>query len=333
MDWVWLEFTFTVAVIGYAGSRLCVYGDAIAESTGLGGTLVGVFLLAAVTSLPELIIGVSAVVLADAVDIAVGAILGSCVFNLVVIVILDFLLRGETVYTRLSRDHILSAAFGVIMVGVVGFNVSLGSNGHQIAVGHVGIYTPIIAVIYLIAVRALARYHGRSSISEPLVQAPPPHGIRWLAGRFLLASLAVVGTGAWLPFVGERLALAMGVHETFVGTLFMAFATSLPEVVVTLAAVRIGAIDMAVGNLFGSNLFNILVLVPEDLLYTKAPILGVVSPLHAISGMSAVIMTGIAIVGLLYRPQRRLMYGLSWASLFLLSIYLLNTYVVYLYGP
>lgn len=327
MESVWLDFAVAVALVGVAGSRLSRYGDAIARRTRLGQRRVGLFLLAVVTSLPELAIGLSAVALADAPDIAVGAVLGSCVFNLAIIVLLDFLLRHETLYVRLSRHHVLAAGFGVILIGVVGFNVALGSNGHTPAVGHVGLYAPILVLVYVIAARSLARQEPPGP--EP-ASVPATAGAPWL--RFGVAAVVVVATGIWLPFVGERMAVTLGVHETFVGTLFLAFATSLPEIVVTVAALRIGAFDMAVANLLGSNLVNVLILVPEDLLYRDGPILAAVSPVHAVSAVSAMVMTAIAIVSLLHRPPVPAWRRLSWASLFLLVVYLLNSYVIYLYG-
>jgi len=323
---VWGEFALAVILIGVGGSQLSRYGDQIALRTRLGQQRVGLFLLAIVTSLPELAIGLSAVTLADAADIAVGAILGSCVFNVAIIVLLDLLLRGETVYVRLSRDHVLAAGFGVILIGVVAFNVALGTNGTMPAVGHVGLYVPVLVVIYAIAVRSLSTL---APSDEPGVREASDRKAPW--GRFSLAAVVVVVTGIWLPFVGERLALELGVQETFVGTLFLAFATSLPETVVTVAALRIGAFDMAVANLFGSNLANVLILVPEDLLFTSGPILAAVSPLHLVSALSAIVMTGVAIVSFVQRPRKPAWGRLSWASLFLLGIYLLNSWVIYLF--
>src|SRR5574341_1134667 len=99
--WVpWLEFAACAGLIGYAGSRLSRYGDVIADKTGLGGTWIGLVLLATVTSLPELATGISSVTAAGVPNIALGDALGSTVFNLVLIVMLDFLHRGESVYTR-----------------------------------------------------------------------------------------------------------------------------------------------------------------------------------------------------------------------------------------
>ena len=77
----------------------------------------------------------------------------------------------------------------------------------------------------------------------------------------------------WLPFVGEDLAQVMGWHKTFVGTVFVALATTTPEMVVTIAALRLGALNMAIANLFGSNLFNLALSALDDLLYLHGPLL------------------------------------------------------------
>ena len=107
MFFVWLQFALCAALIGLAGYRLSRYGDVIAEKTGLSGTWIGMILLATVTSLPELATGVSAVTFADTPDIALGDALGSCVFNLLILMILDFLYPKESLYMRASQGHLL----------------------------------------------------------------------------------------------------------------------------------------------------------------------------------------------------------------------------------
>jgi cation:H+ antiporter len=150
--------------------------------------------------------------------------------------------------------------------------------------------------------------------------------------RYLSAASVIVAAGVWLPFVGLELAEAMGWRTTFVGTLFIAGVTTLPELVVTVSALRLGVVDMAIGNLLGSNLFDVLVLAIDDLFYTDGPLLSSVSPAHAISAFAAVIMSGIFIVALLYRPETRLRGTIGWVSLALLAVYLLSTYAIYLHG-
>lgn len=332
--WVWFQFGTCAAVIMTAGTLLSRYGDVIADKTGLSGSWIGLVLLATVTSLPELVTGISAVTLTDEPNLAVGNIFGSCVFNLALLVMLDFYHRQESVYRRASQGHILSAAFGIVLIGFAGQSILLGSKFSMLAVGHVGIYVPVIVLMYLVAMRSVFIYE-RAHMQESIEQAAdryPEMSLRQALMRYSAAAAVVVGASLWLPLVGARLAEAMGWHKTFFGTLFLALATSLPELVVTLAAMRIGALDMAISNLLGSNLFNILILAVNDLFYLNGPLLFKASPVHAISALSALVMAGLVIVGFLYRPNTRLFRTVGWISFGLLAIYILNTTILFLYG-
>lgn len=331
---VWLKFFVCLGLIGYAGSKLSRYGDIIADKTGLGGAWIGLILMATVTSLPELVTGISSVTLAEAPNIALGDVLGSCVFNLALIMLLDYLQRGESVYSRASQGHILSAGFGVILLGIVAYNILLHTHASMPVLGHVGLYSFVILIVYLIGMRSVFRYERRQRAAyvEERIERHPGISLREAGVRYALMAVIVVGAAIWLPFIGQDLAQAMGWHSTFVGTTFIAFATSVPEIVVTISAVRIGALDMAISNLLGSNLFNILILVIDDVFYTKGPLFADVSPLHAVTAISAIMMTGLAIVGLFYRPKERLFKTVGWTSLFLLMIYLLNSFFLYLYS-
>jgi cation:H+ antiporter len=326
-----LEFFAALLLIGVSGFRLSHYAALIAVRTGFGSTWIGFILLATVTSLPELITGVSAVGLVEEADIAVGAVLGSCVFNLLVLAILDYMPVRESVYGRLSRSHLVSAGFGVILIGLVGFDLVFSHTGRGFAFGHVGFSTPLIVLIYGIAVRTVYRRESsRDDTQHADTAVDGAKGdLRAVFWRFGAAAAVVVAAGLWLPFVGERMAVVLEMDETFVGTLFIAFATSVPELVVAVAAVRIGAPNMALGNLLGSNLFNILILVPDDLLFTRGPIFSAASSLHALSAVSAIVMTGIVMAALVVRPRGS---RFGRASLVLLAIYLINSCLLYLYG-
>ncbi len=331
---IWLEFSVCAVLIGIAGTKLSRYADMIADKTGLSGSWIGLILLATVTSLPELVTGVSALTLADAPDMAVGGVLGSCVFNLVILVILDFMIRGESIYHRADRNHILTAGFGVVLIGFAGLSILLASMGFTLNITFMGIYTPIIIILYLVAMRALfVREHTQiEQLIEQVASRYPDITLRQAAIGYISAALVVIIAGVYLPVVCAQLAEIMGWHNSFVGTLFVAGVTSLPELAVTIAALRIGALDMAVANLLGSNLFNILVLALDDLIFIKGALLSHISLTHVISALSAVLMTGLVIIGLIYRPTARLILNFGWISLSLLMLYLLNTYVLYKYG-
>jgi cation:H+ antiporter len=331
---VWLQFLACAAVITYAGSRLSKYGDVIADKTGLGGSLVGLVLLATVTSLPELISGLSAVALAKAPDIAVGNVLGACVMNLAMIVVLDFLHRSESVYSRASRGHILSAAFGVMLLGFVALNLLVAGRGVVLAVGPLGLYSPLLILFYGVALKVVYTYERREAEAyvEQSADRYPCITLRQAALRYGVAAAVVVGAALWLPFVAGNLARAMGWNQSFVGTLLVSVATTLPEMTVTVSALRLGALDMAVGNLFGSNLFNLVLLALQDLFYLDGPLFSHVSAAHVMSASSAVVMTGLAIAGLFYRPKARVLGTVGWVSLLLAWIYASNAYLLYRYG-
>lgn len=334
----WLQFALCAVLIGIAGTRLSRYGDVIAVRTGLGGGWIGLALLATVTSLPELVTGVSAVAIAGRPNLAIGNVLGACVLNLAMLVVVDALHRGESFYRRAAVGHVLSASFGIVLVGFVGLNLVLGREDLVPAIGHVGLYTPIIVGMYLVALRTVFAFEAREraaftkEVAAEVVEREPGLTLSEAVRRFALASVVVALAGLWLPLAADRIAEAMGWHRSFVGTLLLAAVTTLPELAVTVSAIPLGAVDMAIGNLLGSNLFNMVVLAVDDLAWLRGPILSDASPVHVYSALSAVVMTGIVIIGLLDRPNTRLLRTVGWVSLALFTVYLLNTYVMYLHG-
>ncbi len=328
MDRVWFEFAVALLVIGYAGTRLARFGDAIADQTGLGGTWVGLMLVATVTSLPELVTGLSAVALANEPDIALGAILGSCVFNLAIFSMLELLSPEASIFARVRHGHERAGLYGIVLVGVVAVGILV--EGRSAPLGAtIGFTTPVIFVLYAVCLRSLFRIEKEHmAVVEP-AEAGSGGTLREAVIGYWLAAMAVIAVGLWLPFVAEDLAVALAVEETFVGTLLVAFATSLPEVVVTVAALRIGAVNMAVSNILGSNLFNLLIVVPVDLFYAPGALLAAASRIHLLSAISTVAMTLITIAALRRPPEWRLGGRLSWAGLTLVALYLLNGAVLY----
>src|SRR3990167_5179674 len=228
---VWLQFGICALLIAFAGMKLARYGDAIADKSGWSGSWVGLVLLATVTSLPELATGVSSVALAEAPDIALGDALGSCMFNLSILVLVDLLYREDSVYRRASQGHILSAGFGVVLIGFAGLGLLLGARSNGLAIGHVGIFAPASILLYLIAVRTVFTYEKATvrEFAEKMTDRYAELSLRQACVGYALAAVVVVGAGIGLPFVAVRLAEIMGWHNTLVGTLLVAIATSLPE--------------------------------------------------------------------------------------------------------
>lgn len=326
---IWLKFFACAALIMVAGTRLSREGEVIAEKTGLGQAWIGLVLLASVTSLPELVTGISAVTMIDAPDIALGDLMGSMVFNLAILFVLEAMHPKQSIFGVATEGHLLAAGFGAVLIGIAGFSMLLAQQGLAPSLGHVGIYSPVLVIGYLLAMRASFRYAKDGASREPHFDRFPDASLRSAMLRYALAAAVVVTAGSWLPFVGAELADHYGWHRSFVGTLFVAAATSLPELVVTLAALRLGALDMAIANLLGSNLFNVAIIAVDDLFYLRGPLLSHVADSHAFSAFSALTMTGAVVVALAYRPKRRLFGVVGWTGLLLAVIYLINALVLF----
>lgn len=329
--WIhWVQLALCAALILAAGARLARYGDLIARHTGLGGSWIGLVLLATVTSLPELVTGVTSVTVAGVPDIAVGNVLGACVLNLTMLVVLDALHRRASIYSVAGQGHVLGAAFGIVMLGVVAVGV-LSAAQVDVRFGHVGGISIAVLVLYAVAIRTIHGYE-RAARGAAAEEVPAELTLRQALWRYAAAAAVVVVAALALPFVADALAASMGWSESFVGTLLVALATTLPELTVTVTAVRIGALDMAIGNLVGSNLFNLAILGIDDFFYVAGPLLAAVSPAHALSATAAAVMSGALIVALVARPQARLLNAVGWTSVLIAVVYFVNAWIHFRHG-
>ncbi len=304
---LWIEFIICTSVILYSGTQLSRYGDIIAEKTGLGKVWIGVVLMASVTSLPELVTGISSVTFADVPNIAIGDVLGSCVFNMLIIAFLDAQYRIIPISAKAHQGNILSAAFGILLLSIVTISIFLGK--FITPLGWIGPYTLFFIFIYIIAIRLVYSYEKRqiAALMKEKVTTLRYEEISTKTAviKYSLNALIVIVAATFLPKIGEGIAETTGLGQTFVGNIFIAISTSLPEVVVSLSAVKMDAVDLAIGNLFGSNIFNILILAIDDIFFLKGPILSFANQNHIISALSAIAMTTIAIIGLSYRAEKR----------------------------
>jgi cation:H+ antiporter len=334
VSWLLLQFVVCAAAIARAGHALSVSADRIAQATGLSRGWIGLALVATVTSLPELASGISAVTLVDAPNLAVGNALGACVFNLFFLAVVDTLQRHQPMYADASAAHLLAAAFGVVMLGFVAMSLLLADAAPSVL--HVGLYSPLLLGLYLLALRSVHAHEAAMLRSVTGGPAARPRsidaGLRREWRRFGTSALVVAAAGSWLPTLADALARELGWSRSFVGTLFMALVTTLPEMAVTLAALRMGALDLAIGNLLGSNLFNVAILAIDDAFYLRRGLLADASPVHAGTAVAGVVMTGLVMIGLLMRPRGRVLRVASWVSAGLVAAYLLNATLVYLHG-
>lgn len=327
--YVVIPFVLASAVVLFSGIRLAKYGDVIAARTGLGRTWMGLVVMAAVTSLPELITGASAIVIVDVPNIAAGDAIGSCMFNLLILAMLD-IRNPAPLSASIHQGHVLAGGFGLIQLGLAALAMAAGSYGPM--VGWVGVQSFVFLGLYGFAARLIFKYErGRiSELAEEISgeDLEDKMSLRGAVIRYSAAAGLLVAAAAYLPAAAEGLAQVTGLGRSFVGSLFVAASTSLPEIVVSMAAARLGALDMAAANLFGSNIFNVAVLGVDDLLYTRGSLLVDIAPVHLVTLVSAMMMTAVAVIGLTYRAQRK-RFRLSWDAFFIVGIYAVGTWLLW----
>lgn len=305
--WVIAQFLSSAIVIVVSGIFLTRYADRIAEITKLGRLLVGSVFLAAATSLPELFVDISAV-RANMPNMAVGDLFGSSLFNLLILAIADLVHKGKTLlFSRASAQHALAASMSISVTAIAGIGVLLGSYLKDYSFGDISVGSAAVLTAYLFGLRIIYFDQGfrgkhRSALtsdagrySEKLLKA---------IGGYLLGATMILVTAPFMAESAGQIADNTGLGKTFVGTTLVAFSTSLPEFVSTITAVRMGAFDLALGNIFGSNAFNMILLVPLDFFY-RGSLLASVSVIHVFTCFATILITSVAVMGQLYQVEKR----------------------------
>jgi cation:H+ antiporter len=310
-------FAVMSAIIIGAGVMLAKSGDRIADVTGLGGLLIGMVLVAAATSLPEIAVAVSAVVTEGSPDLAIGNLFGSNMANMALLAIVDLAYRGR-VWHRVGSGHARTAAVAIALTSVAVLAVL---RPFELAIGWVGIESIIIFTGF---VSLIAWTHRSSTPAVPTGEVsheeaehehpgePPPstrseklEAIRGDLIRFGIAALVILVSAPILVNAADGIAREASLGESFVGASFLAFSTSLPELATALAAVRIGAFDLAVGSLLGSNAFNMAIILIVDIFHTDGPILADVHAIEAFVGVSAILLMAIVVAGIIHGARTR----------------------------
>ncbi|MEX2133827.1 MAG: hypothetical protein WEB67_06750 [Acidimicrobiia bacterium] len=307
-----LVFVVAAGVVVVAGVRLAKVGDQIAERTGLGRLFVGTILLAFATSLPELVTDIAAAA-TGAPDLAVADLFGSSMANMAILAIIDLRHRGR-VWPGVELGHARVAAVAIVLTALAALGIHTPA---EAKVGWVGVTPILIFVLYVAAVAWFRRTPSldRGVLQPVAVRLQVPTGwgddrpttpLRGILLRFGVAAGVILVAAPIMTISVERIAEYTGIAQTFVGATLLAVSTSLPELVASLAAIRIGAHDLAVGNLFGSNAANMAVLLFADLAYTDGPILAAVSPTQVVAAIGAILLMGLAVAAIVGRTETRI---------------------------
>jgi len=323
-------FIISAVIIFFAGKKLSFYGDLLADKTGMSKGWIGLILMASVTSLPELMVGISSSAIVQSADLATGDILGSCAFNLGILAMLDaFIPKRQPLFGIASPRHMLITALSIILLCFVALALFLPND--YVVIPWIGLTSILFIVFYFVAIRLVYMNEQQLQVQEEsdiIKEEGKAISLRTIVYHYAGYAFVIVIAALGLPFFADGIAALTGLGKSFVGTFFLAVSTSLPEVAVSIAAVRMGAVDLAVGNLLGSNIFNVLILAIDDLFYTKGLLLKDASEFHIISVISTIMMSAVVIIGLSYHAKGKRFF-LAWDAALIFLIYLINLAFVY----
>ena len=314
---IWLQFFLSSAIVVVAAIKLAQYGDVIAVRTKLSGMFIGTILMAGATSLPELLAAVNALSI-GAPNLAAGGMFGSSMFNMMMLGILDLINQQTRILRRVAMNHALTASLANLLMGLAVFFLLADID---LKIGWVGLDSLVIMIAYVGGIRLLQQQGGSAPDEAEIDQAKVP-SLRHAIIGFSLATLVLIIITPYLVESANEIADITGLSAGFIGATLLAVTTSLPELVATIAAVKIGAYDLAVGNLFGSNLFNMFVLGLTDVFYLDGRFLGAIDPTFALVAMLGLLLTTLGLIGNIARVERRLLFVEIDALLILIGYFL-----------
>ena len=315
-------FVVCALVIAVVGARLTNVADELADRTGLGEAVTGAVLLGAATSLSGIVLSITAAA-RDQPELAMSNALGGIAAQTV------FLAMADVVYRRANLEHaaasIANLAQAALLLGLLSL-LLIGAYSPDVHWFGVHPITPILFVAYVFGLQLVRNAEAAPMWTprrthETRTDSPEENNkamslVRLWGGFFVLA--AILGlTGYVLEGVASRLGNATGMSDTAVGVVLTAISTSLPELVTSIAAVRRGALQLAVGGIIGGNAFDCLFAATSDIAYRDGSIY------HAVSGDTllwvalSVAMTAVLLLGLIRRQKQGIgNIGFESATLF-----------------
>lgn len=305
-----LFFAVAALTIGVAGVAMTKQADIIADRTGFGEALVGGVLLGASTSLSGTVTSVSAALdghAAFAVSNAVGGIVGQTAF----LAVADVLYRRANLeHAAASITNLTQSAMLIVLLSIP----MLAETLPPVTLAGIHPATVMLVLVYAWGVR-LASTIRRGPMWRPKQtdetrnDLPDGDAMRRAPGtpglllRFTLLSLGVGFAGWIIAETGLQISAQTDLSESLVGALMTATATSLPELVTTVAAVRRGALQLAVGGIIGGNTYDVLFLALSDVAYRDGSIYHAIDARTQFWIVLAILMTAILLLGLLRRER------------------------------
>lgn len=286
----------------------------------------GVLFLAFITSCPEIVTSLGSITVVYAPDLATGDLLGAVIINIFVIALLGILCRKGSILVEQSRVNIFAAALTILMLLVIiGFISLRHFSNLQLGILNVGFGSILLGLIYIIGIAIIYR----QEIDTAKLNTKGNIAIS-LKIKFFIAAAIIIISGLWLANIGKKIADFYSWNEMYVGVLLIAFATTMPEFVVSLTALKRNSVYMAAGNLLGSNFFNLFIIAILDSVFRKGEFFSYISRLNVFPALLAMILTAIAMGAMLKKPAKgAILARFPWDSAIIIAVFLVGHYLIF----
>lgn len=321
----WLIFSLSAVAIILAGIKLAPFGETIGKRTGIGQGWIGLLFMATLTSIPEMTTTVTGAII-DAPNIALGNAFGSNLFNVVIVVVLDVMLLGRGPFLLKVRNyHVLSGSVAILMTLLAALGIVIGSPLTWLGISP---FSWLILIVYAAGMFIL--FHAEKNQLEQEQETDVSMSLQKAIIGFVICAIIVIISGIFLIQATKEISLVTGLSASFMGAIMVAIVTSLPELATSIGALRIGAYDMIMGNLFGSNMFNILTIFFADAAFRSRSILSGLrggETDQLIVAICGVLLAVIVMIAIGVRSQRKLL-GVGIDSMLLAAAYLTATVLI-----
>jgi cation:H+ antiporter len=359
---------FGIAVIAtvFTAIKLSTYANMLSERTALGGMVVGTLLLAGATSLPEVTTSLSAIGIGKP-DLAIGNILGSNLFNLLILAVLDLHFRKQYSFESAEKEHRYTLGVGIVLTVIV--LIALTGVSKTVVFG-IGGETLLLLSIYAVFLIIASKSRSTDSVEQTLTNddrqtlthlthpaqsevdslpdgvsvtdqaavyqqlaatkdsSGPGSSVKHAAVGFAISAAAILLFGSLLTITADRIGLITGLSSSFIGIFLIAFTTSLPELISCYVAFRLQNINLAVGSILGSNLFNIFILCISDGFYRPGAILSGADPVQVLPAFTVLVLSGLVMYSLL-RKKSSGPLSYIWPSVMLVAVYFISSYTIF----
>lgn len=330
-----LIFAVLAGLVIMVGKKLSLYGDAIGDLMGIEKSWIGIVMLAAVTSLPEMVTSVSATLMGNP-QMAVSNIFGSNLFNIFVVFIVDiFVLKSTSFSSNVSNKNFMTGFWSIILTLIFLLGFSFPTEG----VMNISLFSLLILGVYFIAMKSIYVYEHQKNdeFSEKLEEEVKEFHEAQESGMtlpqakkgFVISAFFIVILGTGLSFVGDKIAstpfFGIELGESFVGLILIALATSLPELTVSIEAIKLKSYDMAVGNLLGSNIFNIMIIFIIDLFLRNENIYQSLGGFHKLTAIFSMFILLVFMIGIMFKNKKR-----RYDTYIIGLVYFISMYILYI---